>query len=288
LDARGHQFSVVVPPAPVWVEGDMTRLAQVIANLLNNAAKYTEAVGTVSLTVRPEGQFATVTVRDTGVGISPELLPRIFDVFVQGNRTSERSQGGLGIGLTLARRLVELHKGKVTASSPGTGQGSEFVVALPLASAPSATGFEASRVSQVEHSSAPRRVLVVDDNRDGCETTATILRFRGYEVRCLHEGASVLQAALQWRPHAIVLDIGLPRMNGLEVAAQLRQHAEFEHVALIALTGYGQESDQLRSMRAGFDLHLTKPVDPRSLEECVARVLTAGVSGNSLKGDGRP
>ena len=131
-------------------------------------------------------------------------------------------------------------------------------------------------------------MLVVDDNLDGCETTATILRFRGYEVRCLHEGSSVLQAALQWRPHAIVLDIGLPRMNGLEVAAQLRQQAEFEHVPLIALTGYGQEIDKLRSIQAGFDLHLTKPVDPRSLEECVSGLLTAQVAANPAKGDGRP
>ena len=288
IDARGHQFSVVVPPAPVWVDGDMARLAQVIANLLNNAAKYTEAVGTISLSVGTEGQFATVTVRDSGAGISPELLPRIFDVFVQGDRTSERSQGGLGIGLTLARRLVELHNGKVIASSPGTGQGSEFVVSLPLASAPSATGFEVSRMSQLEQGASARRVLIVDDNLDGCETTATILRFRGYEVKCLHEGFSVLQAALQWRPHVIVLDIGLPRMNGLEVAAQLRQHAEFEHVALIALTGYGQESDKLRSMRAGFDLHLTKPVDPRSFEECVSGLLTARVAAKPLNGDSRP
>ena len=278
IDARGHQFSVHMPSVPVWVNGDLTRLSQVVANLLNNAAKYTDSVGSVALTVKQEEQSATVTIRDTGVGISPELLPRIFDVFVQGYRTSERSQGGLGIGLTLARRLVELHNGKVSAFSAGIGKGSEFVVTLPLAPGPSATSFDASRLSQFENRVSASKVLVVDDNLDGCETTAMILRFRGYEVRCLHDGSSVLPTALQWRPDVIMLDIGLPKMNGLEVAAQLRQRPEFAQLPLIALTGYGQEADKLRSMQAGFDLHLTKPVDPQTLDKCVAGLLAAGIA----------
>jgi PAS domain S-box-containing protein len=273
VEARGHQFSVHLPPLPVWVKGDRTRLAQVIANLLNNAAKYTDGVGSVALTVKQEDQSATVTVRDSGVGISPELLPRMFDIFVQGHRSSERSREGLGIGLTLAKRLIELHNGSISAFSAGAGRGSEFVVALPLAPSPSAANFDATRLSQPGGRVSASKVLVVDDNLDGCESTATILRDRGYEVRCLHDGSSVLSAALQWRPDAIVLDIGLPKMNGLEVAAQLRQRAEFAHIALIALTGYGQESDRLRSMRAGFNLHLTKPVDPQVLDECVSRLL---------------
>ena len=278
MDARGHQFSVDLPATPVWVQGDVTRLAQVIANLLHNAAKYTENVGTVALTVRQAEQFATVTIRDSGVGISPELLPRVFDVFVQGDRSSERSQGGLGIGLTLARRLVELHDGKVSAFSAGMGQGSEFVVTLPLAPAPTQANLDGTCVNPLEQSEGTPKVLVVDDNLDGCETTATILRFRGYEVRCLHDGASVLATALQWRPDVVVLDIGMPKMNGLEVASQLRSRPEFAGVALIALTGYGQEADKVRSRRAGFDLHLTKPVDPHTLGKCVSGLLATGAA----------
>jgi len=275
ISAREHQLSVHVPTEPVWVDGDLVRLSQVIANLLSNAAKYTDRAGSIVLAAAQKDQDATVTIRDSGVGISPELLPRIFDVFVQGDRTPERSQAGLGIGLTLVRRLVELHNGTVTGHSAGLGEGSEFVVTLPLVRAPSATSLVAPGFGELETRVSASKVLVVDDNRDGCESTAMTLRFRGYEVRCLHEGSSVLSTALQWRPDVIMLDIGLPGMSGLEVAAQLRQHSEFEHVALVALTGYGQEGDRQRSEQAGFDLHLTKPVDPKALHKCLSALLAA-------------
>ena len=275
IEAREHQLSVHMSSAPVWVNGDLVRLSQVIANLLNNAAKYTDRAGSIVLAVVQTDQDAKVTIRDSGVGISPELLPRIFDVFVQGDRTPERSQAGLGIGLTVARRLVELHNGTVTGHSAGPGKGSEFVVTLPLARAPSATSLDEPSSGELEDRVSACKVLVVDDNRDGCESTAMGLRIRGYAVRCLHEGSSVLSTALQWRPDVIMLDIGLPGMSGLEVAAQLRQHSEFKRIALVALTGYGQEGDRQRSEQAGFDLHLTKPVGPRALHKCLSALLAA-------------
>ena len=273
IDARGHELTLQLPASAVWVEGDLVRLAQVIANLLTNAAKYTERAGSIVLAVREEEQAAVVRVRDTGIGLTPELLPRIFDLFVQGDRTLERSQGGLGIGLTLVRRLVELHEGTVEGYSEGSGRGSEFVVHLPLAPAPARAA--AVEAGPAEPRGAASRVLVVDDNVDACESIAMILRACGYEVRCLHDGPSVLPTALNWRPDVIVLDIGLPGMSGLEVAVQLRQHAQFKRTPLAALTGYGQEEDQRRSAQAGFNLHLTKPVDPLALHESLAGMISA-------------
>jgi len=253
------------------------RLAQAIANLLTNAAKYTGPAGSVSLLVGVQDDHAVVTVRDTGVGIPPDMLPRVFDLFVQGDRSLERSQGGLGIGLTLVERLVELHQGRVSAHSAGPGKGSEFTVRLPLAAAPG--GHEAARrgeTAERDSSEQPRRVLVVDDNVDACESIALILGLGGYDARCVHDGPSVLQAALDWRPHAIVLDIGLPGMSGYDVARQLRAREEFQGVLLLAMTGYGQQADRKRAQDAGFDRHLTKPVDPQQLQDMLAAGLAAG------------
>jgi PAS domain S-box-containing protein len=280
IDARGHQLSLHLSAAAIWVEGDLMRLSQVIANLLTNAAKYTDHAGSIVVSAEQVGSTGVVRVRDTGIGVPPELLPRIFDLFVQGDRTLERSQGGLGIGLTLVRRLVELHDGKVDAVSAGAGKGSEFVVTLPLAAAPAAMSERGLGVGDFEPRGSASRVLVVDDNVDACESVAMILRACGFDVRCLHDGPSVLSTALRWHPDVIVLDIGLPGMSGLEVATQLRQHEEFERTPLAALTGYGQEEDQRRSAQAGFNLHLTKPIDPLALYEYLSGlIMTRSGSG---------
>ncbi len=276
LDAHGHRLQADLPDEPVWVHADVVRLAQAIANLLTNAAKYTDPAGRVSLLVGVQDDRAVVTVRDTGVGIPPDMLPRVFDLFVQGDRSLERSQGGLGIGLTLVERLVELHDGRVSAYSAGQGQGSEFTVRLPLAPAPGR--HEAARLrgkaERTPHE-RPRRVLVVDDNVDACESIALILGLVGYEAKCVHDGRSVLQVALDWRPDAIVLDIGLPGLSGYEVARQLRAHEELRGVLLVAMTGYGQQADRKRAQEAGFDRHATKPVDPQQLQDMLAEGLAS-------------
>jgi len=277
LDAHGHRLQAQLPDEPVWVHADVVRLAQAIANLLTNAAKYTGPAGNVSLLAGVQDDHAVVTVRDTGVGIPPDMLPRVFDLFVQGDRSLERSQGGLGIGLTLVERLVELHEGRVSAYSAGPGQGSEFTVRLPLAPGPGR--HEAVRrreTAERDPGEQPRRVLVVDDNVDACESIALILGLGGYDAKCVHDGPSVLQTALDWRPHAIVLDIGLPGMSGYEVARQLRARAEFQGVLLLAMTGYGQQADRNRAQDAGFDRHLTKPVDPQQLQDMLAEGLARG------------
>ncbi|HXE48304.1 MAG TPA: PAS domain S-box protein [Ramlibacter sp.] len=275
IDAHGHHLKLDLPAEPCWVEGDAVRLSQVVSNLLTNAAKYTDHGDVILLSLKRDGETATVQVRDSGVGIAAEFLPRIFDLFVQGDRTLARSQGGLGVGLTVVRRLVELHNGKVSAASAGLGKGSEFAVALPIAQAAS---------DQCEHGtqgkpasvSAARKVLVVDDNVDACDSIAMILMAYGYDVRCLYDGLTVLAIAMQWRPDVIILDIGLPGMSGLEVAAQLRQQAQFQSTPLAALTGYGQDEDRRRSQLAGFDVHLTKPVDPQVLCQWLSQQLDAG------------
>jgi len=277
LDAHGHRLQAQLPDEPVWVHADVVRLAQAIANLLTNAAKYTGPAGIVSLLAGVQDDHAVVTVRDTGVGIPPDMLPRVFDLFVQGDRSLERSEGGLGIGLTLVERLVELHEGRVSAYSAGPGQGSEFTVRLPLAPGPGR--HEAVRrreTAERDPGEQPRRVLVVDDNVDACESIALILGLGGYDAKCVHDGPSVLQTALDWRPHAIVLDIGLPGMSGYEVARQLRARAEFQGVLLLAMTGYGQQADRNRAQDAGFDRHLTKPVDPQQLQDMLAEGLARG------------
>jgi len=274
LDARGHRLQADVPDEPVWVHADVVRLAQAIANLLTNAAKYTGPAGRVSLLAGVQDNQAVVTVRDTGVGIPPDMLPRVFDLFVQGDRSLERSQGGLGIGLTLVERLVELHEGRVSAYSAGPGQGSEFTVRLPLAPAPLRPETARRREeAEVATRDRPRRVLVVDDNLDACESIALILGLGGYDAKCVHDGPSVLPAALDWRPDAIVLDIGLPGMSGYEVARQLRAHEELRGVMLLAMTGYGQQADRQRAQEAGFDRHVTKPVDPQQLQDMLAEGL---------------
>jgi PAS domain S-box-containing protein len=271
IDAHGHQLNVSLPDRPVYVEGDLIRLAQVIANLLTNAAKYTETAGRIRLAVERDNGHAIVRVSDSGVGIPAELLPRIFDVFVQGDRSLARSQGGLGIGLTLVKRLVEMHDGTIAVSSAGLGQGSEFVIRLPaLVADISSSDKHRDKVMPRVTDALRRRVLVVDDNVDAAKSIAMILNLSGYDVHCVHDGPSALQAAQAYRPDVVVLDIGLPGMSGYEVAQHLRATPEFKLTPLVAVTGYGQDEDRRRSKEVGIDHHLTKPVDANALQDFVA------------------
>jgi signal transduction histidine kinase len=275
IEARRHHLEVHLPPYPVWVEGDLTRLAQVVLNLLNNAAKYTEEGGRITLTVEapPPGEGhpgeVVLRVRDTGVGIPAEMLPKVFDLFTQADRTLDRAQGGLGIGLTLVRRLVEMHGGRVRAYSEGPGKGTEMVVRLPARRAPEvpANGDDGEAPAPAVQ---PRRILVVDDNRDSAHSLATLLRLFGNEVQAAHDGASALAAAERFRPEVAILDIGLPGMDGYELARRLRQLPGLGSLRLAALTGYGSEEDRRRSRDAGFDDHLVKPVEMESLQAFLA------------------
>jgi signal transduction histidine kinase/CheY-like chemotaxis protein len=269
LEARRHEFAVVLPAEPVRLEADPTRLVQVVTNLLNNAAKYTAEGGRVRLTAERLGDEVVLRVGDTGVGIAPEMLPRVFDLFRQAEQTLDRSAGGLGIGLTLVKSLVELHGGRVEAFSEGLAQGSEFVVRLPVSESarePSANG-----ALPVETPSRPgRRVLVVDDNVDAADSLAMVLRVGGYDARTAHDGLAALQMAEGFRPEVVLLDIGLPKMDGYEVARRLRERVGSENVFLVAITGYGQEGDRRRAEEAGFDAHLVKPADPTALHRLLA------------------
>ena len=271
INAGNHELSVSVPEQPIWVEADPIRLAQVIANLLTNAAKYTDMGGHISVSAAHEGDEAVLRVRDTGLGIALELQSRIFDLFVQGDRSLDRSQGGLGIGLTLVKRLIEMHGGSVAVASPGVGHGSEFTIRLPAL--PEPREHQESGVSGVRaHAGGAcgKRILIVDDNVDACESLAMILRLSGCDVRCVYDGPSVLESATSFRPDVVVLDIGLPGMSGYEVARQLRRLNAFQQSPLVAVTGYGQDDDRRRSQEAGFDYHLTKPIDPKELQAIIA------------------
>jgi signal transduction histidine kinase len=275
MDAQGHRLNVSLPAEPIAVEGDVMRLAQVVGNLLVNAAKYTDKAGYIWLTGQREDQEAVIRVRDTGIGIDAKLLPEIFDLFVQSDRSLARSQGGLGIGLTLVKRLVELHGGSVTAHSPGLGQGSEFVVRLAALAGDRVTmvaklGCRGHESDEIRRAPAPRRVLVVDDNVDAASSAAMLLRFLGHEVQTAHDGAAALAAATSFVPDVALLDIGLPGMSGYELARALRARPEFRTLTLVALTGYGNEEDRRKSIEAGFNRHLVKPVDPAAVAGLLA------------------
>jgi signal transduction histidine kinase len=270
IDARGHQLRVTLPPEAVLLEADSVRLTQVVANLLSNAAKYTDQAGHIWISLGREGETSSLRVKDNGMGIAPELLPRVFDLFVQGDRSSARTQGGLGIGLTLVKRLVEMHGGSVAAYSGGAGNGSEFVVRLPLASETNAgPGAEADGAAATR--TVERRVLVVDDNVDAAESLAMWLRLLRHDVRTVHDGPAALEAVKEYQPEVVLLDIGLPGMDGYAVAQRLRLMPGGKAVRLIAVSGYGQEEDRRRAREAGFDRHLTKPVDPDSLSQFLSQ-----------------
>jgi PAS domain S-box-containing protein len=270
IDAHGHALHISVPEEPVLVTGDLVRLAQVIANLLTNAAKYSRSSAPIELAVTREGDEAVVSVKDHGVGIPASLLPRLFELFVQGEHALARSQGGLGIGLTLVKRLVEMHEGTVSVLSEGEGRGSEFRIRLPaLARRPAAPGAAVA----IPGCGRAHRVLVVDDNVDAADSIAKILRLFGHDVRCEYDGHSALAAARDYTPDVVVLDIGLPGMDGYEVASRLRS-MDGRSLRIVAVTGYGQEEDRRRSRESGFDQHLTKPVDPDALQAFVSGAST--------------
>ena len=265
-EERRHELTVSLPPEPVWMVADPTRLEQVLSNLLNNSVKYTDPGGHIRLTVQRSPGEVVIRVLDDGIGISPDMLPRVFDVFVQAERRLDRSQGGVGIGLTLVRRLVELHGGTVEAHSRGLGQGSEFVVRLPALDGERAAppgGTEAPHAPTAALSS--RRVLVVDDNEDAAESLAVLLRMQGQDVQVASNGPAALELAEAFRPQVVFLDIGMPGMDGYEVARRLRALPQLGDVVLIAQTGWGQEDDRRLSREAGFDEHLVKPTDPAAL-----------------------
>lgn len=268
LNQRRQVLTVSLSPEPIWLFADAARLEQVIVNLLTNAAKFTDVSGQIWLTSRQEDGQAVLRVRDTGVGIAPELLPHIFELFTQSERSLDRSQGGLGIGLALVQGIVQMHQGRVEVSST-LGQGTEVVVYLPVM-----THSDTPQIQPQNEIACPvgpsLRVLIVDDNEDAAQTLGMLLVKTGHDIRTVHDGPSALRAALEYRPDAVLLDIGLPGMDGLEVARNLRQQSIFKNVVLIAMTGYGQDSDLLRSEEAGFDHHMVKPVNFKKLRQILA------------------
>lgn len=269
IDEAGHELQISVPTGPVYVDADVTRLAQVISNLLNNAAKYTERGGRIRLAVERRGGEVIVTVRDNGIGIPAHMLPHVFDMFTQVDRNLERSQGGLGIGLSIVKRLVEMHGGSVEARSDGHGMGSEFIVRLPVVL--SVTQPQADDAEPI-HPSSRRRILVVDDNRDAAMSLAMMLKVMGNDVKTANDGLEALDVAAVYRPDLILLDIGMPRLNGYETAKQIREQAWGKRIRLVALTGWGQDNDRRKSQDAGFDSHMVKPIDPAALKKLLASI----------------
>jgi CheY-like chemotaxis protein len=263
LDNLRHELIEDLADEPMCVAGDPVRLTQVFANLLNNAAKYTNHGGQITVSTRHEDGDAVVRVKDNGIGIAPALLSQVFDMFMQVDRSTRRSQGGLGIGLTLVRSLVGMHGGTVEARSAGPGQGSEFIVKLPLLVN---TAVGASEPRHVEPLPA-RRILIVDDSRDGGESLAMLLRVLGADVALAHSGRDALDCVDRFKPHVVLLDIGMPGMDGYEVARRIRSNPANRHISLIALTGWGQDEDRKRSVAAGFNHHLVKPADIEQLRQ---------------------
>jgi PAS domain S-box-containing protein len=273
IESRGHQLILELPREPIRLDADPTRLEQVVTNLLNNAAKYTMPGGHIWLSAELDGKEAVVRVRDTGIGVPPDVLGRVFEPFVQTDGSLARSEGGLGIGLTLVRSLVEMHGGRVEAHSPGLGQGSEFTIRLPARVAQPAE-LPAPPVSEtaVRPLARPLRVLVVEDNVDAAESLATLLRVWGHDVQVVHDGLQALDAARGRRPEVVLLDIGLPGLDGYQVARRLRDDLGLDSALLVAMTGYGQPEDRRRSREAGIHHHFVKPVEPFVLRNLLADV----------------
>lgn len=262
LEKAGVRVRVDTSPDPVWVQGDRVRLAQVVGNLLHNAAKFTDQGGDVTVCVKAEGDRAVLTVQDSGIGINPEMLPYLFDTFAQADNSLDRTAGGLGLGLALVRGLVELHGGTVRAESAGLQRGAAFTISLPLYSGPEDPG---ARVSEPEDN-GPFRILLIEDNRDAAETLHDLLELNGHEVDLAFSGPAGVEKARALCPDVVLCDIGLPGMDGYSVARELRRTPELSGLRLIAVTGYGQEEARNRAAEAGFDFHLTKPVEPPQLE----------------------
>ncbi len=269
IDAAGHRLSVELPSDALILQADPFRLAQVLTNLLDNAAKYTEPGGEINLTATREGPNAVISVRDTGPGIPADMLPRIFDLFVQLDRSYARVKGGLGIGLTLARTLVDLHGGRIEVRSEGPGKGSEFAVRIPLAPVAAAGAGNKADERRINNI-VGRRILVVDDNRDAADSLSAILRLAGGVVRSVNSGPAALGMVGEFQPSLVFLDLGMPGMDGNEVARQLRRRLESRGATLIAVTGWGQAEDRRKTKEAGFDQHLVKPVDLEAIQAALA------------------
>jgi signal transduction histidine kinase/DNA-binding response OmpR family regulator len=270
IDSRRHTLTVAPSSKPIWLQGDSARLSQVVSNLLHNAAKYSEEGGRIHVQVATQNGEAVVSVRDEGMGIDAALLPRIFDLFAQGSRSLDRSQGGLGVGLTLARRLAELHGGRIEAASDGPDRGSEFKVYIPCLSVVQSTDNEPAPPA-LPVATSGRRILIVDDNLDAGESVALFLQLEGHEVKTVPDGMQALASVPVFAPQVVVLDIGLPVLSGYEVARRMRQMPQTREVLMIALTGYGQKEDRIRAAEAGFDHHFVKPTNPRDLVELIAK-----------------
>jgi CheY-like chemotaxis protein/anti-sigma regulatory factor (Ser/Thr protein kinase) len=256
-----------MPEGPIWADVDFTRIAQAVSNLLSNAAKYTEPCGHIGVTASSDAGIATIMVGDTGIGIPPALLPRIFDMFTQLQAHRDRTYGGLGIGLTLSRRLVQLHGGTIDASSEGPGRGSQFTIRLPME-----TILQGTEGRPADQGTAPHvrcRILVAEDSPDAAEMLSLMLSIKGHDVRVAADGEQAVALGREFQPQIAFVDIGMPRLNGFEVARQLRE-ALGERVLLVALTGWGQDEDRRRSREAGFDHHLTKPPEPDVLDQLIA------------------
>jgi CheY-like chemotaxis protein len=283
IDAAGHGLSVDLPLLPVPVDVDPVRISQVVSNLLSNAAKYTPHGGRIVLTARIEGDEAVVTVRDNGVGIAADMLAAVFEMFTQVARSIERANGGLGIGLSLVRRLVELHGGAVSAQSAGVGMGSSFAVRLPLMTAALVASPAPAPAGAQHGEGVALQVLVADDNVDAAATLAALLEIAGHTVRVVHDGAAAVEEAARFQPDLVFLDIGMPLMDGYEAARRLRQLPALNGVMLVALTGWGTEEDRARSRAAGFDRHLLKPALPDDVEAVLAAATLAAATAATAR-----
>jgi PAS domain S-box-containing protein len=272
VEGRQHQLTVSIPMRPLLIKGDPTRMEQVVTNLLNNATKYTETGGQIRVNAEKVGTQVVIKIRDSGIGIDPEALPYIFDLFVQPVRRVDRSGAGLGLGLALVKKIVDLHGGTVEASSAGVGQGSEFVVCLPCVRQ-TQIQTESNVNLEAQGAETPMRILVADDNVDSADCLARLLKIAGHELRVAYDGPTALALATNFQPKVILLDIGLPGLSGYEVAQRIRQNSETKNATLVAITGWGQPEDQERSREAGFDHHLLKPVNPESLQQLLASIL---------------
>ncbi|WP_164101054.1 PAS domain S-box protein [Candidatus Laterigemmans baculatus] len=274
ISEQGQELTVNLPDDPLLVDADETRLAQVICNLLMNAVKYSDPGSSIELTVEREGAEALIRVRDQGIGIPEPMLPRVFDMFIQVDRSLEKAQGGLGVGLAIVKRLVEMHGGSIAAQSEGHGKGSEFIIRLPLVLSVVQHSTPASTAADAAPRASNRRILVVDDNRDAATSLTMMLKRMGNVVRVAHDGQAGVEAAADFRPDLILLDIGMPKLNGYDAAQQIRRSPWGKSVKIVALTGWGQEEDRRKSQAAGFDLHLVKPVEPAEIEKLLAGLCT--------------
>ncbi len=270
IEMSNQTLTVHLPHEALLLDADPTRLAQIFSNLLNNAAKYTAPGGRVDVDVHRDDNEAVVAIKDTGIGLSPSSIASVFDMFSQVGGQGDSPQGGLGIGLSLVRSLVELHGGKVDVTSPGEGRGSIFEVRLPLALPQQSDGFERMTSAPGVNAGKTYRILVVDDNIDAADSLAVLLQSQGHAVNIAYDGLEALALAQEYKPEVVILDIGMPHMNGYEVAAAVRKSPGMEEAILIALTGWGSQEDRLRSQHAGFDHHLIKPASPNVLSRLIA------------------